>query len=128
MPLIGELGLQFSTGPSQKDQLLAALPTQPRNTIPSSLRVFVVREPFDEYFTIIEDHLKSGQALPKNHVYPTHELEMEDVVEWLMEHGANEKLALDTMNQAWNFYLSGCVIRNAKLQTHPFQPGDPLIP
>ena len=111
--VIGDIGLGISEVSSLKEQILAERLSMPPNDIPNSLRVFVAREPFDDFFTLVMDNGHSE------------ELEDQEARDWLKSRGANEELIQKTITQAWNFYRAVCIIRDPK---YPKETSSPLAP
>ena len=115
MGLIGDIGLSVPEGMTQKDVYIAEYKALPPNTVPNSLRIFIVREPFDEWYTLIMDN---GQ---------TEELEDLETRAFLVARGADEDNLKQTMDQAWNFYRAICMISNPKQVVETLSPIAPRI-
>jgi len=113
--VIGDIGLGVTEMPSLKDRMLALHRTLPPNDVPNSLRVFIVREPFDEYYTLVLDN---GY---------TEEFEDLETRAWLGARGADEELVNKVMTQAWNFYRALCIIKNPKPVVESQSPLAPRI-
>jgi len=110
---VGDIGLGTFEGPTMKERLLAQQKMMPPNDIPNSMRVFVVREPFDDFYTLVTDNGYSE------------ELEDLEARAWLAARGADEELVQKVMTQAWNFYRAVCLIKNPK---QPQEAVSPLAP
>lgn len=113
--MISDITVPFAEGLSIRDRFLAHIKTIPPNTEPNTLRVFLVREPFDDYYMIILDN---GQS---------EELEDEDVRAWLSMRGADEDLISRAITQAWNFYSAMVIIKNPKTPKLVYDPLDPVL-
>ena len=111
--VISDITVPFVDGLSIKQRLLAKIATLPPNTVPNTLRVFLVREPFDDFYQIVLDGGRSE------------ELEEEATREWLIAHGAHEDLVQKAITQAWNFYSAAIMIPNPRF---PKELTDPLVP
>lgn len=115
MGIIGDIGLGVSAGPTLKERLLALHKTLPPNDVPNSLRVYIVREPFDDYYTLVTDNGYSE------------ELEDLETRAWLEVRGASEDLIKSVMDQAWNFNRAICLIKNPKQVVEVQSPLAPRI-
>lgn len=115
MGIIGDIGLGISEGGTQKDAYIAEYKALPPNTEPNTLRVFIARDPFDEWYTLILDN---------GH---TEELEDPETRAWLAARGADEDNIKQTMDQAWNFYRAICIINNPKQVIEVLSPLAPRI-
>lgn len=115
MTTIGDIGLGVTEGQSMKDRYLAVFRSLPPNDVPNSLRVFVVREPFDEYYSLVLDNGYSE------------EFEDLETRAWLHEHGATEDQIKQVMDQAWNFYRALCLIHNPRQVVEVQSPLAPKI-
>jgi hypothetical protein len=113
--LISDIAVPFSTGLSIKENLLAQHRLLPQNTEPNSIRVFIVREPFDDFYTLVLDN---GQ---------TEELDDEGTRAWLAERGASEDLINKSVTQAWNFKSAILLIRNPTSPKQQFRPEAPKL-
>lgn len=113
MSMVGDIGFGVPEVSSLKDKMLAVQQALPPNEVPNSLRVFVMREPFDDFFHLITDNGHSD------------ELEDADARAWLKARGADEELIQKTITQAWNFYRAVCLILNPK---YPQEDLSPLAP
>jgi hypothetical protein len=113
--IISDIAMPFAEGASMKDILLAKHKTFPPNDVPNSLRVFIVREPFDDFYTMVLD---SGQ---------TEEFDEDGTREWLLERGAEEELVNKAITQAWNFKSAILLIRNPVTVQHSFRPEAPQL-
>lgn len=102
-----------SDGQPVKERILRAISTLPPNTVPNTLRVFLVREPFDDYYLLINQNGHSE------------EMDEESVRAWLAERGASEDLIQQSVTQAWNFYSAMVTIKNPRV---PVPKYDPLAP
>jgi hypothetical protein len=114
MITISDIALPFVDGISIRERILRQIKTLPPNNVPNTLRVFLVREPFDDFYLIVKDDGKSE------------ELEEDDVRIWLRDRGADEELIQQSVDQAWNFYSAMVTIKNPRTPTPAFQ--DPLAP
>ena len=115
MSVIGDIGLGITEGPTLKERLLALHKMLPPNDVPNSLRVFIVREPFDDYYTLVTDNGYSE------------ELEELETRAWLELRGADEDLIRKVMDQAWNFYRAICLIKNPKQVVEQQSPLAPRL-
>ena len=115
MATISDIAVPFSEGASIKDTLLAQHRMLPPNAEPNSLRVFIVREPFDDFYNLVLDN---GQ---------TEELDEETARLWLSERGADEDLVNRVITQAWNFKSAICLIKNPVLPKTVFRPEAPKL-
>lgn len=115
MAIISDIAMPFVEGISIKENLLAQHKHLPPNTVPNSLRVFIVREPFDEFYTMVLDN---GQ---------TEEHDDEGTRNWLTERGCDEELMNKALVQAWNFKSALLVIRNPKVPKQTFRPEAPKL-
>ena len=76
-------------------------------------RVLVTREPFSDFYSLSVDN---GQS---------EELEIEDVREWFLQHGANMDVVQKALDHVWNFYSVEIVIGNfciPKKADHAYAP------
>ena len=105
--------MPFSEGTSVKERLIKTIAAMPPNAVPNTLRVFLVREPFDDYYLLINQNGHSE------------EMDDEQVRAWLAERGANEELINAGITQAWNFYSAMVLITSPK---QPVPVYDPLSP
>jgi len=114
MITISDITVPFVEGITIRERLLRQIKTLPPNNQPNTLRVFLVREPFDSYYLIVQDDGKSE------------ELEEDDVRTWLKDRGADEELIQKSVDQTWNFYSAMVTIKNprtpSKLQQDPLAP------
>lgn len=94
---------------------MKAVAAMPPNTEPNTLRVFIIREPFDDYYLLINQNGHSE------------EMDEMQVREWLSERGALEELVDKVVAQAWNFYSAMCLIRNPKTPIPVYDPLSPQI-
>lgn len=115
MPVLSDIAVPFAEGLSIKDSLLAQHRHFPPNTEPNTLRVFIVREPFDDFYNLVMD---SGQ---------TEELDEEAARIWLSERGADEDLVNSAITQAWNFKSAICLIRNPIIPKQSYRPEAPKL-
>jgi hypothetical protein len=114
--IVSDIGVPFSTGQqSVRERFLAKIKLMPPNTEPNTIRVFLVREPFDDFYLIVMDDGKSE------------ELEEDDVRKWLTERGADEDLVQRSVDQAWNFYSAAVIIRNPRTPPKVYDPVAPNI-
>lgn len=111
--VITDITVPFVEGATIKERILARIAKLPANTVPNTLRVFLVREPFDDFYQIVLD---GGQS---------EELEEPETRDWLAAHGADEELIHKAITQAWNFYSAAILIKNPKF---PKSLTDPLVP
>jgi hypothetical protein len=114
MITISDIALPFAEGESIRDRFLKQIKTLPPNNVPNTLRVFLVREPFDDYYLIVQDDGKSE------------ELEEDAVRQWLADRGAEEELIQKSVDQAWNFYSAMVTIKNPRTPSKAL--ADPLAP
>lgn len=115
MAIITDIAVPAGTGLAIKAVLIAQHAMLPPNKEPNTLRVFVVREPFDDIYTVVLDN---------GH---TEEYEEDDLRAWLMEHGANEDLTSQTITQAWNFKCAIAVIKNPVVKQQVYRPEAPRL-
>lgn len=113
-PLISDIAVPFE-GQSVKDRLLKTIATIPPNTVPNTLRVFIIREPFSDQYTLISQNGHSE------------EMEEDQAREWLATRGANEDLIQKAITQAWNFYSAMVLIKNPKNLVPVYDPLAPQI-
>ena len=114
MITISDIAVPFVDGATVRERFLRQIKTLPPNDKPNTLRVFLVREPFDDFYLILQDDGKSE------------ELEEDDVRQWLKDHGAEEELVQRSVDQAWNFYSAMVHIKNPKTPSKAL--ADPLAP
>lgn len=114
MITISDIALPFVDGITVRERFVKQIRTLPPNNVPNTLRVFLVREPFDDYYLIMQDDGKSE------------ELEEDDVRQWLKDRGADEELIQRSVDQAWNFYSAMVTITNPKTPSKALE--DPLAP
>lgn len=115
MSLISDIMVPFGEGASIKDSLLAQHKKMLPCTDPNVLRVFLVREPFDDFYTIVLDN---GQ---------TEELDDTETRQWLADHGADEDLINKGVTQAWNFKSALLHIKNPIQPKQVFRPEAPKL-
>lgn len=113
--IISDITLPFAEGVSIKEALLAQHKKFPPNTQPNTLRVFIVREPFDDFYTLVLDN---GQ---------TEEFDEGDTRAWLEQRGADEDLINKAVTQAWNFKSALIHIKNPIIQKQEFRPEAPKL-
>lgn len=113
MNTISDFGIPSTETLSIRDRMLAKFRALPINTVPNTLLVGLVREPFDDFYIVI---LQNGQS---------EELDDEGVRNWLSARGADEDLIQKGITQAWNFYSAAILIMSPKT---PPQSSDPLSP
>lgn len=113
--IISDIALPFAEGASIKEALLAQHKKFPPNDVPNSLRIFIVREPFDDFYTMVMDN---GQ---------TEEFDEDGTREWLIERGADEDLMNKAIIQAWNFKSAILHIHNPKSPKQSFRPEAPKL-
>jgi hypothetical protein len=111
---ISDIAVPFVDGVTVRERILKQIKTLPPNNVPNTLRVFLVREPFDDFYLIVQDDGKSE------------ELEEDDVRQWLKDRGAEEELIQRSVDQAWNFYSAQVSIKNPRTPNKAF--ADPLAP
>jgi hypothetical protein len=121
---ISDIGVPFIEGVSVRERFVAAIAAIPRNTIPNTLQVFLVREPFDDFYLLIYDKPADDSPLGKAD-RQSEELEDAEVRQWLEDHGATEDQIQKSVVQAWNFYSSMVTIVNPKT---PKTLPDPIAP
>ena len=113
--IISDITLPFVQGQTIRDRFLAKAKAAPPNTVPNSLRVFLIREPFDDFYLIYLDDGKSE------------EMEEMDVRQWMADRGAEEDLIDRAVNQARNFYSASVIIPNPRTPPKIFDPVEPNI-
>lgn len=114
MITVSDIAVPFVEGITVRERILRQIKTIPPNNVPNSLRVFLVREPFDDFYLIVQDDGKSE------------ELEEDDVRQWLKDRGADEELIQRSVDQCWNFYSASLTIMNPKTPARAVL--DPLAP
>jgi hypothetical protein len=114
MITISDIAVPFVDGITVRERFIKQIKTLPPNDKPNTMRVFLVREPFDDFYLIMQDDGKSE------------ELEEDDVRQWLKDHGAEEELIQKSVDQAWNFYSAMVIIKNPKTPSKTLL--DPLAP
>lgn len=115
MAIISDIAIPFADGISIKESLLAQHKHLPPNTEPNTMRVFIVREPFDDFYNLVLDN---GQ---------TEELDEDATRLWLAERGADEELVNKVITQAWNFKSAICIIKNPVTPRQVFRPEAPKL-
>ncbi|MGV0949166.1 MAG: hypothetical protein ACOYB3_00745 [Azonexus sp.] len=115
MAILSDITVPFAEGLSIKENLLAQHRFFPPNDKPNTLRVFIVREPFDDFYHLVLDN---GQ---------TEELDEEATRIWLEERGAGEDLINAGITQAWNFKSALIHIKNPTIPKQPFRPEAPKL-
>lgn len=113
--IISDITVPFAEGVSIKESLIAQHRKLPPNTVQNTLRVFIVREPFDDFYTLVLDN---GQ---------TEEFDEEGAREWLANRGADEELINQSITQAWNFKSAIILIRNPIVLRQEFRPEAPKL-
>lgn len=115
MAIISDIAMPFAEGVSIRETLLAQHKLLPPCTDPNVLRVFLIREPFDEFYLLVLDN---GQ---------TEELDEHETRAWLAEHGAEEELINKGVTQAWNFKSALIHIKNPVQPRQQFRPEAPKL-
>lgn len=113
--IISDITTPLVQAQSIRERFLARAQAAPPNTIPNSLRVWLIREPFDDFYLVYLDDGKSE------------ELEELDVRKWLADRGAEEELVQRSVDQAWNFYSACVIIPNPRTPPKVFDPVEPNI-
>lgn len=98
--IITDISAPLNLGQPIREALLAQHKFLPPCTDKTVLRVFVIREPFDDMFLLVLD---DGQ---------TEELEDAETRQWLADRGASEDLINEGLTQAWNFKSALLHIKN----------------
>lgn len=114
MITISDITVPFAEGQSVRDRFLDAIKTLPPNDVPNSMVVYLVREPFDDFYLIVQENGRSE------------ELEEDGVRQWLADRGAGEELIQRSVDQAWNFYSARVLIMNPRTPAKVLL--DPLAP
>lgn len=115
MAIISDIAVPFGAGLTIKESLLAQHRFLPPNNVPNTLRVFIVREPFDDFYTMVLDN---GQ---------TEEMDEEGTRIWLAERGADDDLVDAAITQAWNFKSALVTIKNPIIPKQQFRPEAPQL-
>jgi hypothetical protein len=114
MITISDIAVPFVDGTTVRERILRQIKALPPHNVPNTLRVFLVREPFDDFYLIVQDDGKSE------------ELEEDDVRQWLKDRGADEELVQKSVDQTWNFYSAQVIIKNPRTPSKALE--DPLAP
>lgn len=113
--IISDISAPLVEGVSFRDSFVAQFKKLPPCTDPNVLRVFLAREPFDDFYLIVLDN---GQ---------TEELDDPETRAWLKARGADEDLINASITQAWNFKSAMLHIKNPIAPKQEFRPEAPRL-